>query len=152
MKRVECLRALAAHIAAPALRSLRLRLALLLFAAIAFVSLLVTWSSSRELASAYSEAGKSEALAIARSFADDFSKADLDRPEQLEQRLRTLRQLNPNVHKASIYTLARGRAVRAASTDPEEVGGAVEAHDVAPIGPRSSTTRRNASEASTLRK
>ena len=61
-----------------AFRSLRVRLTAVVFAILVVFAVCQHWYTNRELSSAYTEAGRSEILAIARTFVDDLEQRDLD--------------------------------------------------------------------------
>lgn len=113
--------------------SLRLRIGVALLAGVSAFATFVIWYSTQTLAATYAEAGRSDTLAIARTFSADVSSNLLDDRQALQARLERLRELNPHVVEVSLYRREAGRNTRVASTDRSELYEPVKAHDVVPL-------------------
>jgi diguanylate cyclase (GGDEF)-like protein len=112
------------------LTSLRLRIGLAVLTAASAFGGGAAWYATTMVADAERETADETTLAIARTFADDFTRRDLRDRATLERRLRRLREVNPDVRQASVYTTSSGEAQVVASTLQRA---AVLPHDVAPM-------------------
>lgn len=90
---------------------IRLKLGAVLAAVTVVVSLLGLGYSSERLEEAYRDSAKNQLLAVAQTFEDDFTRANLGEPKALAIRLSELRRLNPGLQSASIYVGVRGAAI-----------------------------------------
>ncbi len=97
-------------------RSLRARVGLLIFACVAFLSLVVITVSDRQLSTASSDAGKADLISIARTFSSGFSAAGSSDPALLRQRVEALRAVNPDIDGVSVYASRAGTLEPIAST------------------------------------
>jgi diguanylate cyclase (GGDEF)-like protein/putative nucleotidyltransferase with HDIG domain len=84
------------------LASLRVRLGLLVFAAIAALTIVMSLVFDARLSEAYQQAGRAQLQAVADTFADGIESSDLSDPEALQRRVNALQANNMTLHKISV--------------------------------------------------
>jgi diguanylate cyclase (GGDEF)-like protein/putative nucleotidyltransferase with HDIG domain len=84
------------------LASLRVRLGLLVFAAIGALTVFMTLVFSERLTEAYQHAGRAQLHAVADTFADGIKRSDLSDPDALQRRVNALQANNETLHKISV--------------------------------------------------
>ena len=84
------------------LRSLRVRLALLITLAIGGLAVFTIGQFSDRLTNAYREAGRQQLSGIAETYANAFRVSQLDDPQDLQKRINNLRRRNETLHKISV--------------------------------------------------
>ena len=82
--------------------SLRVRLGLLVFAAIAGLTTFMAFVFDARLTEAYENAGQEQLRAVANTFADGVEESDLRDPEALQRRVSGLQAENETLHKLSV--------------------------------------------------
>ncbi|MBA3420796.1 MAG: GGDEF domain-containing protein [Thermoleophilaceae bacterium] len=84
------------------LRTLRLRVGLLVLGVIAALAVFTTQYFSERLTNSYREAGRAQLGAIASLWDDSFRLKQLGHPEGIQRRINALRQKNETMHKLSV--------------------------------------------------
>jgi diguanylate cyclase (GGDEF)-like protein len=94
------------------LRRLRPRIALIVFAVVGCLALLVSLQSADRLTDVYEEAGRTQLNAIATTWDTTFRAADLRDPAALQRRVEQLQASNAQLHKISLsWHDERGRTL-----------------------------------------
>ncbi len=108
----------------------RARVGAIVLAAMAAFAAALIWSSAAQLSSAYEEAARAEAVAIAKAIDATYDDATLDTPSVLLARIETLAATSPELREATIYRLSDGVPVRLVTTDRAVIGRALPLDDV----------------------
>ena len=83
-------------------RSLRLRIALLIFVAFTALAVAMIGQSGGRLTKAHLDAGRAQLQAMANTWNNGFASRDLQQPEKIQAHINKLREQVPDLHKISI--------------------------------------------------
>ena len=101
---------------------LRLRLGLLVLAAIGGFALMAIWYTQSQISASYEESARSELTAMATAIDASFEAYNLDRPSVLLARIELLAANSDALREAAIYTRREGVPERLVTTDPASIG------------------------------
>ncbi len=96
---------------------LRFRVGVILIVCVGAFAAAVVARSGAELEAAYDDQGRLQALALARGFSAELSRADLRDPGPLRDRLVRLRNNNPELQAAAVFAVGRSGPVASTGLD-----------------------------------
>ena len=102
---------------------LRPLIALIALIAVGLVAGSMALTSTNRLSGAYKRSGAATLRAIASTFDDGFTAADLRDPKKLQRRIEHLHAGNADIHKLSVSWHSRGRTYLVSSGDDHDSDG-----------------------------